>query len=70
MWVSIWVVVVVVVRELFSPGTSAICVRIRGHRSEVTRIVYHMGQVYSGLVGTISTLFCYANIKFILFFLD
>ena len=32
------VVVVVVVRELFSLVTSAICVRIRGHMSEVTRL--------------------------------
>ena len=39
-------VVVVVVRELLSLVTSAICVRIRGHRSEVTRIVYHMAQVF------------------------
>ena len=40
------VVVVVVVRGLLSLVTSAICVRIRGHRSEVTRIVYHMAQVF------------------------
>ena len=40
------VVVVVAVRELLSLVTSAICVRIRGHRSEVTRIVYHMAQVF------------------------
>ena len=40
------VVVVVVVRELLSLVTSAICVRIRGHRSEVTRTVYHMAQVF------------------------
>ena len=39
-------VVVVVVRELFSLVMSAICVRIRGHRSEVTRIVYHMAPVF------------------------
>ena len=39
-------VVVVVVRELFSLVTSAICVRIGGHRSEVTRIVYHMAPVF------------------------
>ena len=32
----------VVVRELFSLVMSAICVRIRGHRSEVMRTVYHM----------------------------
>ena len=43
--VSTWVVAVVV-RELFSCVTSAICVRIRGHRSEVTRIVYHIAQVF------------------------
>ena len=40
------VVVVVVVRELLSLVTSAICVRISGHRSEFTRIVYHMAQVF------------------------
>ncbi len=40
------VVLVVVVRELLSLVTSAICVRIRGHRSKVTRIVYHMAQVF------------------------
>ena len=75
--VCTWVVVVVV-RELFSLVTSAICVRIRGHRSEVTKIDYHMAQVFrlllrsyhSGFVGTISTLFCYVNIKLILFFVD
>ena len=39
-------VVVVVVGEIFSLVTSAICVWIRGHRSEVTRIVYHMAQVF------------------------
>ena len=51
----------VVVRELFSLVTSAICVRIRGQRSEVTKIVYHMTQVFrlllrshhSDFVGTI-----------------
>ena len=71
-------VVVVVVRELFLLVTSAICVWIRGHRSEVTKIVYHMAQVFrlllhsyhSGFVGTISTLFCYVNIKLILSFVD
>ena len=50
-------VVVVVVRELFSLVTSAICVRIRGQ----TKIVYHMTQVFclllrshhSEFVGTI-----------------
>ena len=54
-------VVVVVVRELFSLMTSAICVWIRGHRSEVTKIVYHMTHVFrlllrshhSEFVGTI-----------------
>ena len=35
----------VVVRELVSLVTPAICVQIRGHRSEVTRIVYYMAQV-------------------------
>ena len=37
---------VVVVRERFSLVTSAIWVWIRGHRSEVMRIVYHMAQVF------------------------
>ena len=64
--VSTWVVMVVVeVRELFSLVTSAICVRIGGHRPEVTKIVYHMAQVFrlllrsyhSGFVGTIFSLF-------------
>ena len=41
------VVIVVVVRDLFSLVTSAICVRIRGHCSEVTRIVYHMAHMGS-----------------------
>ena len=38
----------VVVRELFSPEMSAICVRIRAHRSEVMtmRTVYHMAQIF------------------------
>ena len=36
----------VVVKELFSLVMSVICVRIRGHRSEVTRIVYHMAPVF------------------------
>ena len=45
--VSTWVVVVVVVvRELFSIVTSAICVLIRGHRPDVTRIVYRNDQVF------------------------
>ena len=69
---------VVVVRELFFLVTSAICVRIRGHRSEATKIVYHVAQVFrlllrsyhSGFVGTISTLFCCVNIKLILLFVD
>ena len=68
-------VVVVVVREPFFVVTSVICLRISGHRSEVTKIVYHMAQAFrlllrsyhSGFVGTISTLFCYVNIKLILF---
>ena len=70
----------VVVRELFSLVTSAICVQIRGHRSEVMRTVYTDGlshgfrlllrSYHSGFVGTISTLFCYVNIKLILFFVD
>ena len=79
--VSIWVVVVVaavVVRELFSLMTSAICVWIRGHGSDVKKIVYHMAQVFclllhsyhSGFAGTISSLFCYVNIKLILSFVD
>ena len=66
------------IRELFSLLTTAICVQIRGHRSEVTEIVYHMAQVFrlllhsyhSGFVGSISTLFCYVNIKLLLFFVD
>ena len=33
-------------RELFSLVTSAIYVRIKGHRSEDMRIVYHMAQVF------------------------
>ena len=53
--------VVVVVRELFFLVKSAICVRIRGRRSEVTKTVYHMTQVFclllrshhSEFVGTI-----------------
>ena len=65
---------VVVVRELFSLVTSAVCVRIRGHRSEVMRIVYHMANLFvyccSGFAGAISTLFCYVNIKLIFFFVD
>ena len=67
----------VVVREIFSLVMSAICVRIRGHRSEVMRIVYHMAQVFiycyiltTGFVGTISTLFCYVVIKLILLSVD
>ena len=35
------VVVVVAVRELLFPVTSAICVRIRGRGSEVTTTPYH-----------------------------
>ena len=66
-------VVVVVVRELFSLVTSVICVRIRGRK-----IVYHMTHVlrlllrshHSEFVGTISPLFCYVNIKLLLFFVD
>ena len=62
--------------ELFSLVTSAICVWIRGHRSEVTRIVYHMAlsfrlwqcSYHGRFVGAISTLLCYVNIK--LFFVD
>ena len=69
------VVVAVVVRELFSLMTSAICVWIR---SEVTKIFYHMAQVFclllcsyhSGFVETVTTLFCCVNIKLILFFVD
>ena len=70
-------VVVVVVRERFSLVMSAIWVWIRGHRSEVTRLVYHMAQVFvycciltTGFVGPISTLFCCVNIKLVLFFVD
>ena len=65
------------VREPFSLLTSAICVRITGHRSEVTRIVYHgsnfrllLHSHHSGFIGTISTLFCYVNIRLVLFFVD
>ena len=36
----------VVVRELVSLMTSAICVLIRGQRSEVTKSVHHMTQVF------------------------
>ena len=68
----------VVVRELFSLVMSAIYVWIRGHRSEVMKIVYHRARVFrlllrsyqSGFIGTISTLFCCVNIKLILFFVD
>ena len=35
------------VRELFSLVTSAICVRIAGHRSEVTKIVLPHGSGFS-----------------------
>ena len=67
----------VVVRKLFSLVMSAVYVWI-SHRSEVTKIVYHMAQVFrlllrsyqSRFIGTISTLFCYVNIKLILFFVD
>ena len=67
-----------VVREPFPLMMSVICVRIRGHRSEFTKTVYHVAQVFrlllhsyhSGFVGTVSTLFCYVNIKLILFFVD
>ena len=66
------------VRELFPLMTSVICVQIRGHRSEVMKVVYHIAQVFhlllrsyhSGFIGTISTLFCYVNIKLIFFFVD
>ena len=61
----------VVVRELFSLVTSAICVRIRGYEDCLLhgssfRLLLH--SYHSGFVGTISTLFCYVNIKLILFF--
>ena len=39
------IVLMVVVRELFSPAMSVISLRIRAHRSEVMRTVYHMVQV-------------------------
>ena len=77
--VSTWVVVVaVVVRELFSLEASAICVQIRGDRSEVTKLFTTMAQVFclllcsyhSGFVETVTTLFCCVNIKLILFFVD
>ena len=51
--VRTWVVVVmVVVRELFSLLTSVICVLIRGH--SVTRVAYHMAQhlVYCAVLTT------------------
>ena len=51
-------VVVVVVRELFSLLTSAICVQIRGHRSDVTKIVYHMAQVFYLLLRSYHSGFC------------
>ena len=68
----------VVIRELFSLVTSAIFVRIRGHRSEVTRIVYEdcssfrllLRSYHSGFIESISTLFCNVNIKHILSFVD
>ena len=44
-------VVVVVVRELFSLVTSAICVRIRGHWSEVTKLVF----VYCCILTTVDS---------------
>ena len=67
----------VVVVTIFSLDVSDLCADQR-LRSEVTKIVYHMAQVlrlllrsyHSGFVGTISTLFCYINIKLILFFVD
>ena len=41
------VVVVVVVRDtFFGLVTSVICVLIRGHRSEVMKIVYHMAEMF------------------------
>ena len=72
-------VVVVVVRELFSLVTSAICVwtevtagqRLRG--SFTTWLMFSPTAAFlphPGFVGTISTLFCYVNIKLILFFVD
>ena len=74
--VSTWVIVVVI-REVFSLVTSAICVWIRGHRSEVMRIVYHMAQFSSTAAFLpqwirrgISTLFCYVNIKLIHLFVN
>ena len=62
--------VVVVVRELFSLATSAICVQIRGYEDclphgssfHVLLLSYH-----TRFVGTIYTLFCDVNIKLILF---
>ena len=39
-------VTVAVVRELFSLLTSTICVRVRGQRSEVMRIIYHMVHLF------------------------
>ena len=50
-------VTVVVVRELFSLLTSAICVRVRGHRSEVMKIVYHMVHlfVYCCILSTVDS---------------
>ena len=49
-------VVVVVVRELLSLVT-AICVRIRGHMSEVMGIVYHMAHffVYNCILTTVDS---------------
>ena len=71
-------VIVVVVRELFYHVTSAICVwkevtagqRLRGRlpHGSCFRLLLHSYHI--GFVGTISTLFCYVNIKLILFFVD
>ena len=66
-------VVVVVVRELFSLVTSAICVRIRGYEDCLPHD--------SGFSSTAAfspqsihrdhlTLFCYVNNKLLLFFVD
>ena len=73
------VVVVVVVRELFSLVTSSICVRVRDNRSEVTKLLttwlkffvyYCIFTTVEPIVGTISTLFCCVNIKLMHFFVD
>ena len=62
---------------MFSRDVSDLCAD-QTHRSEVTKIVYHMAQVFrllpssyhSGFIETITPLSRYVNIKVILFFVD